>query len=46
MLTALVPAAFAGSWLGRHLLARLPQPVFRKAVFALLILAGARFALM
>jgi uncharacterized membrane protein YfcA len=46
MLSALVPAAFLGSWLGRRVLARLPQPVFRKAVFLLLLVAGVHFAFM
>jgi len=45
-LAILVPAAFLGSWLGRRILSRISQPVFRKVVFLLLLVAGARFLVM
>jgi len=45
-LLALVPAAVVGSWLGRRTLGRISQPVFRKVVFLLLLIAGGRFLLM
>lgn len=45
ILAALLLVAFAGSWLGRRLIHRLPPAVFRRAVLTMLALIGGKLLL-